>query len=131
MKEKLSLRLQYPPLYYKALEILTLSRHMSYLFCEDLIGSESYGPEDEKIYFTGDIVQQSYNLAPEILRAENQPYAEDKRRYAQRVKQLTKKLLYTCDRLENSPIQSKEFLPLFRQEVRQFRKLQRTWTLML
>lgn len=131
MKEKLSHRLQYPPLYYKALEILTLSRHMSYLFCEDLIGSESYGPEDEKIYFTGDIVQQSYNLAPEILRAENQPYAEDKRRYAQRIKQLTKKLLYTCDRLENSPIQSKEFLPLFRQELRQFRKLQRTWTLML
>ncbi len=131
MKEKLSHRLKYPPLYYKALEILTLSRHMSYLFCEDLIGAESYGPEDEKIYFTGDMVQQSYNLAPEILRAESQPYAEDKKRYAQRVKQLTKKLFYTCDRLESSPIKSKEFLPLFRQELRQFRKLQRTWTLML
>ena len=130
MKEKLSHRPFYPPLYHKALEILTLSRHMSYLYCEDLIGQESHGPEDEKIYFTGDIVQQSYNLAPEILRAENQPYAEDKRRYAQRVKLLTKKLLYTCDRLEKSPIKSKEFLPLFRKELRQFRKLQRTWALM-
>ena len=131
MKEKLSHRLNYPPLYYKALDILTLSRHMSYLFCEDLIGPESHGPEDEKIYFTGDIIQQSYSLAPEILRAENQPYAEDKRRYSKRVKLLTKKLFYTCDRLENSPIISKDFLPLFRRELRQFRKLQRTWALML
>lgn len=131
MKKKLTHRLHYPPLYFKALDILTLLRHMSYLYCEDLIGPESYGPEDQKIYFTGDIVQQSYSLAPEILRAENQPYAEDKRRYAKRVKLLTKKLFHTCDRLENSPIKSKEFLPLFRKELRQFRKLQRTWALML
>jgi len=131
MKKRLSHRLHYPPLYDKALDILTLSRHMSYLYTEDLIGTEHHGPEDKEIYFTGDIIQQSYSLVPEILRAENQPYAEDKRRYAKRVKLLTKKLFYTCDRLENSPVQSKEFLPLFRKELRQFRKLQRTWALML
>ncbi|HBB48099.1 MAG TPA: hypothetical protein DCZ44_00520 [Flavobacteriaceae bacterium] len=131
MKKKRSHHLNYPPLYDKALEILTMSRHMSYLFCEDLIGPETHGPEDDKIYFTGDIVQQSYNLAPEILRAEEQAYSEDKRRYAKRLKVLTKSLFYTCDRLENSPIKSKEFLPLFRKELRHFRKLQRTWAMML
>jgi hypothetical protein len=131
MKKRLSHRLHYPPLYYKALDILTLSRHMSYLYTEDLIGPEHHGPEHKEIYFTGDIIQQSYSLVPEILRAENQPFTEDKRRYAKRVKLLTKKLFYTCDRLENSPVQSKEFLPLFRKELRQFRKLQRTWALML
>ncbi len=131
MKKKLSHRLHYPPLYHKALDILTLSRHMSYLYTEDLVGPEKHGPEHKEIYFTGDIVQQSYSLVPEILRAENQSFAEDKRRYAKRVKLLTKKLFYTCDRLENSPVESKEFLPLFRKELRQFRKLQRTWALML
>ena len=131
MKKKMSHRLHYPPLYYKALDILTLSRHMSYLYTEDLIGPELHGPEHKEIYFTGDIIQQSCSLVPEILRAENQPYAEYKRRYTKRVKLLTKKLFYTCDRLEKSPVQSKEFLPLFRKELRQFRKLQRTWALML
>ncbi len=131
MKNMLTQHLHYPPFYHKALEILTLSRHMSYLYCEDLIGPEPNSPEHEKIYFTGDIIQQSCKLAPEILRAENQTYAEDKRRHAKRVSVLIKNLFFTCDRLEDSPIKAKEFLPLFRKELKQFRKLQRTWALML
>ena len=85
----------------------------------------------KKSTFTGDIIQQSCKLAPEILRAENQTYAEDKRRHAKRVSVLIKNLFFTCDRLEDSPIKAKEFLPLFRKELKQFRKLQRTWALML
>jgi len=122
---------KYPPLYQKALELLSMSRSMSYVFGQDLINAAEHNLEHEKIYFTGDIIQQSYSLAPEILRAENQPYAEDKKRYAQQLKLLTKKLFLTCDQLENSPIKSKDFLSLFRKELRQFLKLQRTWTLML
>jgi len=131
MKKRNINSLRYPPLYSKALEILSLSRHMSYLYQDDLSGLQSNGQEHAEIYFTGDIIQQSFSLGPEILKAEEQTYSEDKMHYVARLKNLTKKLFYTCERLEHSSIQGKEFLPLFRKELKQFKKLQRTWTLML
>ncbi len=131
MKKRNTKSLRYPPLYFKALEILSMSRHMSYLYQDYLSALKSNGQEDPQIYFTGDIIQQSISLCPEILMAEQQTYSEDKIRYAARLRKLTKKLFYTCERLEHSPIEGKEFLPLFKNELKQFKKLQHTWTLML
>jgi hypothetical protein len=65
-------------LHKKAMEIFTLSRNLSGYFVYDMAPLRPNGTEDPNIYFTGDMVQQSVSLAPEILKAENEPFADEK-----------------------------------------------------
>lgn len=58
------------PIYQKAMEILVLSRSISTYLNQDLSYLRPDGSEDTDIYFSGDIVQQSESLAPEIVKAE-------------------------------------------------------------
>ena len=117
--------------YQKALEIFSISRSISHYLVEDLNYLTKEGKEDPNVYFTGDIVQQSVSLAPEILKAESHTFSEDKRKHAANVSSLTNMLYRNCERLENVNSNGKEFLPILRNELKKFRKLQRTWMLTL
>lgn len=119
------------PVYQKALEIFSLSRSISHYLVEDLNYLTLDGKENSHVYFTGDIVQQSVSLAPEILKAESHTFSEDKRKHAAYVTRLTNMLYRNCERLERSNSNGKEFLPLLRNELKKFRKLQRSWMLTL
>ncbi len=119
------------PLYQKAIEIFTLSRSISHYFVDDLSYLQSNGSENPHIYFSGDIVQQSVSLAPEILKAESEPFSENKRKYAASVTRLTNRLYKNCERLERTHSNGRDFLPILRSELKKFRKLQRTWMLTL
>lgn len=119
------------PLYQKAMEIFSLSRSISHCFIDDLNYIQGNGREHPSIYFSGDIVQQSVSLAPEILKAEQQPFAEDKHRYAESVTRLSNQLYRNCQRLELTHSNGRDFLPLLRKEIKKFRKLQRTWMMTL
>ena len=55
---------------------------MIYLFKPD-------GSENKHIYFSGDIVQQSVSLAPEIVNAELERYSDKKHKHIASVKRLT------------------------------------------
>ena len=118
-------------LYKKAMEILALSRNISSYLVHDMAPLHLNGRDDSKIYFTGDIVQQSVSLAPEILKAESQPFAEEKHKYAASVIRLTNSIYKNCERLEYSNSNGKDFLPILRNEIKKFRKLQRRWMLTL
>ncbi|MCW8979915.1 MULTISPECIES: hypothetical protein [Altibacter] len=119
------------PIYKKAMEILMLSRHISNYLVQDLSAIGPHGEEDPHIYFTGDIVQQSVSLAPEILKAEQQAFSEEKYKYAASVNRLANALYKNCERLEGANSNGKEFLPILRNELKKFRKLQRTWMMTL
>lgn len=119
------------PIYKKAMEIFMLSRHISNYLVHDLSGLGPHGEEDPSIYFTGDIVQQSVSLAPEILKAERQTFSEEKHKYAASVNRLANALYKNCERLEGANSNGKEFLPILRTELKKFRKLQRSWLLTL
>jgi hypothetical protein len=119
------------PLYKKAQEIFTLSRHISFYLSHDLAYLQRNGKEDTNIYFTGDIVQQSVSLAPQILKAESQSFSEEKHKYAASVMRLSNLLYKNCERLEKVNSNGKDFLPLLRKELKKFRKLQHTWKLTL
>ncbi len=121
----------YSPVYRKAIEILHISRHISNYLIQDLSGLQANGSEDKCIYFTGDIIQQSISLVPNILRAESEPFAEEKHKYVASVTRLTNKLYKNCERLESSNSNGREFLRILRFELKKFRKLQRTWKLTL
>ncbi len=118
-------------LYKKALEIFTLSRHISLYISHDLAHLQRNGKEDTNIYFTGDIVQQSVSLAPQILKAESQSFSEEKHKYAASVMRLSNMLYKNCERLEKINSNGKDFLPLLRKEIKKFRKLQHIWRLTL
>ena len=118
-------------LHKKAMEIFTLSRNVSGYFIHDLAPLRPNGTEDPDIYFTGDIVQQSVSLAPEILKAENEPFADEKYKSAASVIRLINLLYKSCERLEHVNSNGKDFLPLIRSEIKKFRRLQRTWMLTL
>ena len=121
----------YSPVYRKAIEILTISKNISSYISQDLSGLSKSGKEDENIYFTGDIIQQSISLFPNIIRAESELFSEEKQRYAASVTRLTNMLYRNCERLELSNSNGREFLRILRYELKKFRKLQRIWKLTL
>ncbi len=121
----------YSPVYRQAIEILNISRHISNYLVQDLSSLQANGSEDRCVYFTGDIIQQSISLVPNILRAESEPFAEEKHKYAASVTRLTNLLYKNCERLELSNSNGKEFLRILRFELKKFRRLQRIWKLTL
>ena len=123
--------LNYSPLYQKAQEIFKILRSISHYFVDDLCYLQPNGKEDPNVYFSGDIVQQSNSLAPEILKAESQTFSEEKHKYAASVNRLTNLLYKNCERLEKTHSNGKDYMPILRKELKIFRKLQRTWMLTL
>ena len=119
------------PIYIKALEIFTLSRRISDYLIDDLSEITSDGNENPHVYFSGDIVQQSVSLAPEILKAEQHQEKEKKHKHADYLNRLTNRLYRNCERLELSSSNGSEFIPILRKELRKFKKLQRSWMLTL
>tara|TARA_R110002124_G_scaffold287089_1_gene470240 strand:- start:16924 stop:17319 length:396 start_codon:yes stop_codon:yes gene_type:complete len=119
------------PIYQKAIDIFTLSRSISSYLIHDIAHLNNKGQENPDIYFTGDIVQQSVSLAPEILKAENEPFSEEKHKYVASVTRLTNLLYKNCERLEQINSNGKDFLPILRKEIKKFRKLQHNWMLTL
>ncbi|BAO74583.1 hypothetical protein WPG_0353 [Winogradskyella sp. PG-2] len=89
------------------------------------------GSEDNDIYFSGDIVQQSTNLAPEIISAERERYSDRKHKHLESLDLLTDRLYTNCKRLERSNSNGKDYLAMLRYELRKFRKLQRSWMMTL
>lgn len=119
------------PIYKKALEIFSLSRKISTYLNYDLSHLLADGKEDQNIYFSGDIVQQSESLVPEIIKAEAEIYSENRHKHADSVRRLTNLLYKNCARLEQSSSNGKDFIPILRKELKNFRKLQRNWMLTL
>ena len=89
------------------------------------------GTEDANIYFSGDIVQQSTNLAPEIIKAERERFSDKKYMHLETLDRLTRLLYKNCKRLEHSNSNGRDYLPILRGELRKFRKLQRNWMMTL
>ncbi|WP_432413002.1 hypothetical protein [Rasiella sp. SM2506] len=118
-------------IYKKAQEIFALSRNISQYFIHDFSALNEDGTEQEHIYFTGDIVQQSVSLAPQILKAEQQAFSESKEKHIASITRLTNALYRNCERLERTHSNGKDFLPILRKELKKFRKLQRNWMLTL
>ena len=119
------------PIYQKAMEIIILSRSISTYLNQDLAYLRPDGTEDDNIYFSGDIVQQSVNLAPEIVNAELERYSDKKHKHVETLERLTNMLYKNCKRLERSNSNGRDYLPILRSELKKFKKLQHTWMLTL
>ena len=118
-------------LYQKALDIFMLSRSISTYLHQDLCLLTIDGSEDNDIYFSGDIIQQSSNLAPVIINAERERLSEKKYKHIKSLDNLVYKLQRNCKRLENSKSNGRDYLPILRSELKKFRRLQRNWMLTL
>jgi len=119
------------PIYKKAIEIFALSQNISMYLRHDLSSLKSDGSEDANIYFSGDIVQQSVSLAPEIVKAELERFSDKKHKHIASLKRLTNKLYKNSYRLERSNSNGKDFLPILRSELKKFKKMQHHWMLTL
>ena len=119
------------PIYKKALDIFALSQNISIYLNHDLSDLKSDGTEDTNIYFSGDIVQQSVSLVPEIVNAELERYSDRRHKHIASLKRLTNMLYKNSYRLERSNSDGKDFLPILRSELKKFKKLQRSWLLTL
>ncbi|WP_317194128.1 hypothetical protein [Hyunsoonleella ulvae] len=119
------------PIYKKAIEIFALSQSISSYLNDDLSALKEDGSEDTNIYFSGDIVQQSISLAPEIANVERERYSERKHRHLASLRRLTNMLYKNSYRLEKSNSNGKDFLPVLRRELKKFKKLQHNWMLTL
>lgn len=119
------------PIHKKAIEIFRLSSQISNYLVPDLARLQSDGIEDPNIYFTGDIIQQSNSLVPEIVQAESKTFSEERQQHILSISHLTNVLDKNCERLERINSNGKEFLPILRNELKKFRKLQHIWMLTL
>jgi hypothetical protein len=131
MSTNTPLNLSELPIYQKALEIFALSQNISCYLNYDLSHLKPDGSEDNDIYFSGDIVQQSVSLAPEILNAELERHTERKHKHIASLRKLTNRLYKNSYRLERSNSNGKDFLPILRSELKKFKKLQSSWMLTL
>ncbi|MBT8245358.1 MAG: hypothetical protein HKP48_10210 [Winogradskyella sp.] len=113
------------------MDIFILSRSISTYLSDDICVLNLEGTEDSDIYFTGDIVQQSSSLAPEIINAERERFSDKKYKHIESLDRLTYRLYKNCKRLENTKSNGKDYLPILRNELKKFRKLQRNWMLTL
>lgn len=119
------------PIYKKAMDIIILSRSISTYLNQDLCYLRADGSEDTDIYFSGDIVQQSSSLAPEIVNAELERYSDNKHKHIDSLERLTNLLYNNCKRLERCNSNGREYLPILRSELQKFRRLQHSWMLTL
>jgi hypothetical protein len=119
------------PFYIKAQEIFTLSRGIASYVIEDITFRDPHNHEDPTLYLTGDIIQQSVSLGPEILKAEQLLFQEEKYKHIASVERLSKLLYVNCKRLEKIHSNGKDFLPILRKELKKFKSLQNTWLLTL
>ena len=119
------------PIYKKAIEIFALSQNIYMYLTHDLSALGSDGTEDSNIYFSGDIVQQSVSLAPEIVNAELERFSDRKHKHIASLKRLTNMLYKNSYRLERTNSNGKDFLPILRSELKKFKQLQRSWMLTL
>lgn len=119
------------PIYQKAMEIIVLTRSISTYISQDLSYLNPDGSEDSNIYFSGDIVQQSVSLAPEIVNAELERHSDKKYKHVASVERLTNMLYRNCKRLMYCNSNGKDYLPILRSELKNFRQLQKTWMLTL
>jgi hypothetical protein len=119
------------PIYRKALDIIVLSRSISTYLNHDLSNLTLEGTEDPHIYFSGDIIQQSELLAPEIVNAELNRSSDKKHKHIASLERLTNLLYYNCKRLMHCNSNGKDYLPILRRELKNFRQLQKTWILSL
>lgn len=131
MSTNTPLNLSELPIYQKALEIFALSQNISVYLNHDLSNLKPDGSEDHNIYFSGDIIQQSVSLAPEILNAELERHTERKHKHLASIRKLTNRLYKNSYRLEKSNSNGKDFLPILRSELKKFKKLQTSWMLTL
>jgi hypothetical protein len=119
------------PIYKKAMEIYILSRSISSYIQYDLSELKPDGSEHNDIYFTGDIIQQSVSLGPEIVNAELERYSDKKHKHLESIQRLTNLLYKNSYRLEHSHSNGKDFIPILRSELKKFKKMQRHWMLTL
>jgi len=119
------------PIYQKAIDIIVLSRSISTYLNQDLAYLNADGTEDNNIYFSGDIVQQSTSLAPQIINAQCESCSYKKSKHLASLDRLTHRLYNNCKRLEHANSDGRDFLPILRAELRKFRKLQRHWMMTL
>ena len=131
MNYNLSSQFSELPVYQKAIDIIVLSRSISTYLNQDLSYLNADGEEDNDIYFSGDIVQQSTNLAPEIINAERERCSDKKYKHFESLDRLTTLLYSNCRRLERSNSNGRDYLPILRGELKKFRKLQRSWMMTL
>ena len=115
--------------YKKAIEIGSLSKIISNYLRADLSVLKSNGHADQNIYFSGDIIRQSDSLAPEIMKAEQELFSEQKQKHAETLKWLTNRLFINCSRLEKCNSDGREFMSILNRELHKFKKLQKNWML--
>lgn len=115
--------------YKKAIEIGSLSKIISNYLRADLSVLKPNGREDLNVYFSGDIIRQSDSLAPEIMKAEQEPFSEQKQKHAETLKWLTNRLFFNCSRLEKCNSDGREFISILSKELHKFKKLQKNWML--
>nr|WP_321227577.1 hypothetical protein [uncultured Psychroserpens sp.] len=119
------------PIYQKAMDILVLSRNISTYINQDLSYLRPDGSEDSNIYFSGDIIQQSESLAPEIEKAQAELCSVRKHKHLDSLERLTHRLHLNCNRLQHCNSNGKDYLPILQNELKKFKRLQRHWMMTL
>jgi hypothetical protein len=114
-----------------ALEIRELCSYISIYLREDLNQLNANFKENPLIYFSGDILQHSDSLLPEIEKVNEAYLSENSHKHIKSVKRLTRRLNYACYRLEKCSGNGTDFLPLLKKSLKKFNKIQKVWLLTL
>ena len=117
----------YPSFYKKAQDIFTLSKYIGTYVADDLMLLQEDGTEDQYVYVSGDMIQQSELLGFEILKAQKQHSKSLKRMHDTRLSRMVYLLITNCSRLEKCRSNGKDYLPILKHELQNFKQMQQRW----
>jgi hypothetical protein len=116
--------------YNKSLEIKKISKKISDYIIFELSNSTDYS-KNTILFFSGDIVQQSDIISEEIIKAQVSLISENKNSHIKTIQWLIFRLMQTCKRIENSCINSKDYISILVKEINKFKLLKKSWLLTL
>ena len=116
--------------YNKSLEIKKISKKISDYIIFELSNSTDYS-KNTILFFSGDIVQQSYIISEEIIKAQVSLISENKNSHIKTIQWLIFRLMQTCKRIENSYSNSKDYISILVKEINKFKLLKKSWLLTL
>ncbi|MCK5400757.1 MAG: hypothetical protein KAJ28_03910 [Flavobacteriaceae bacterium] len=114
-------------IYQKSMDIFKLTRHIASFISQDKDILSMHKSIRKVDHYASNLVMDALGLVPKIAETENQKNPILKLKYAKSLSYFIDRLYNNSLKLEKTKTQGKEFLKLFRKELKQLRKLHKQY----
>jgi hypothetical protein len=109
------------------MDIFQLSRRIAAYITDDKDVMSMYRSGSRSDNYADNLVMNAFRLVPKIAEAESKQNAQEKLKYAKRLRRYIDVLFKNCRQLESTRIQGKDFIRMLRKELVKLSKIHRRY----